>query len=63
MAGLVVPLLPERHSGTIGAGRGASFTYPIRVASPAGVAGGIDIGTIIRRRRDRHGIAVNVDVG
>jgi hypothetical protein len=57
------PLLPEGHSRIVGAGRGASFTYPIRVASPASVAGGIDIGTIVRRCHDQHGIAIDVDVG
>src|SRR6266571_7496620 len=57
------PLLTEAHSCIIRAGRAASFTHPIGVASPAGVAGGIGIGTIVRRCHDQHAIAVNVDVG
>src|SRR5205814_9320768 len=34
-----------------------------RVASPAGVAGGINIGTIVRRCDNQHAIAVDVDIG
>ena len=56
-------LLPERHPRIIGAGRGASFTHPIRVASPAGIAGGISIGTRIGYCCDHSAIAVDVDVG
>src|SRR5437667_12564192 len=52
----------EPHSRIIRAGRSASFAHPIRVASPAGVAGGIDIGTVVRRCHDQHAIAVDVDV-
>src|SRR5438876_12220249 len=55
--------MPERHSRVIGAGLGASLTHPIRVPSPAGVANGIDVGTIVRRSCDRHAIPVNIDVG
>src|SRR2546428_6548463 len=57
------PLLTETHSCIIRAGRAASFTHPIGVASPAGVAGGIGIGTIVRRCHDQDGIAVNIDLG
>ena len=60
---LVVPLLPEGHSHAIGAGGGSSFTDPIPVASATGVAGAIDIKTIVGRRHDQHPIAVNADVG
>jgi len=51
-SGLVVSLVLEPHSGNIGANRGASFTHPILVASPAGVARRIRIGTIVRCGRD-----------
>src|SRR5262245_11876504 len=56
-------LLREPRSRVIRAGRGASFTHPILVASPASVAGGISVGTTVRRGHDQHAIAVNVDVG
>jgi hypothetical protein len=62
-SGLIVSLSREHHTHVIGAGRGGSFTNPIPVASPASVAGGIDIGTIVRRCHDQHGIAIDVDVG
>src|SRR5215813_9225849 len=60
---IVVLLLPEPHLHIVRAGLGASFAHPIGVAGPAGVAGGIDIGTIVRRCHDWHAIAVDVDVG
>jgi hypothetical protein len=56
-------LLRELHSHLVGAGRGASFTHHIPVPGPAGVAGGIDIATIVRRCHDQHSIAVDVNVG
>src|SRR5260370_7605883 len=61
-SGLVVPLLPEAHCHLVGAGLGSSFTHLIHVLSPAGVAGGIDIGTIVRRCHAHYAITVGVDV-
>ena len=55
-------LTPERHCHVVGAGRGASFTDLIRVASPAGVAGGIGVGARVRDCRDQYGVPVYVDV-
>ena len=52
----------EPHSRIIGAGRGASFTHPIRVASPAGVASGIGISARVRECRDQDAVPVHVDV-
>src|SRR5438034_3063184 len=53
----------DRHCHFIRASLGSTFTHLIHVASPAGVARGIDIGTIVRRCHDHHAIAVDVDVG
>ena len=51
-----VPL--TRHLRSIGAGRSASFTHSILVASSASVAGGISVGAIVPRGYNGHGIAV-----
>src|SRR5437899_2505056 len=59
----VLAEVSEPHGYLVGAGRGASFTHLIRVASPAGVAGGISIGARVRYRRDHNSIPVDVDVG
>ena len=62
-SGLVASLTREPHRHIVGAGRGARFTHLIRVASPAGVAGGISIGARVGYCRDHDSIAVDVDVG
>src|SRR5262249_2301755 len=58
-----LPLMLETHCHLIGAGRGASLTYHVRVPSPAGVTGGIIILSIVQRCRDHRAITVDVDVG
>ena len=60
---LVVLLWREGHCRNIGAGRSAGFTHPILVPGLAGVAGGIIIVSMVRRRRDQHAVAVDVDIG
>src|SRR5215831_8309142 len=53
----LIPLLPENHSSSFGAGLGSSFTHPIPELSRAAMTGGIDIATNVGRCRDHSGIA------
>src|SRR5262249_33765568 len=53
----VVWLPLERHSRGLGAGLGSSFTHLIPEAGLAGMTGGVEIATIVRRCRDHSRIA------
>ena len=60
---LEVRLGREIDCDLIGTGRRASLAHVIREAGLAGGAGGVVIGTIIRRCRDHNAIAVDVHIG